>query len=126
MDDFGALGENAPNDGSLANFTLVVTPDPVNIGNELYELNIQYGSVNVTRNFGDFQNPGTAPNNGTGIYDPTDGIFFSPAVTKFGTLPEGAGVFDNFTVSIPEPSTLLLLSLGAIGLTALGRKRRSG
>lgn len=63
--------------------------------------------MNVTRNFGDFQNPDTAPNNGTGIYDPTDGIFFSPAVTKFGTLPEGAGVFDNFIFIAAIPGSTL-------------------
>ena len=35
------------------------------------------------------------------------------------------GIFDNFKVeAVPEPSSVLLLGLGALGLSALRRQRR--
>jgi len=124
--DPGPIGAILPADGTLADFTLVVTPDPVNTGNELYELTIAYPGLpggQVTRNFGDFDT--AVAGDGVGLYDASDGIDFWVGVSRASTF--GTGLFDNFNASIiPEPSTLLLLGLGAIWLAAFGRKRRSG
>ena len=101
--DPGPIGAILPADGTLADFTLVVTPDPVNTGNELYELTIAYPGLpggQVTRNFGDFDT-GVA-GDGVGLYDASDGIDFWVGVSRASTF--GTGLFDNLTASIPGSS----------------------
>jgi hypothetical protein len=49
--------------------------------------------------------------------------------TTFGALTYGIGVYPTITTSVPEPSGLALLALGAVGLSAYTRRRagrRSG
>lgn len=70
----------------------------------------------------------TAANPVTNAYQPNDGELSVNAAVDFeASNPENSqgGLIDNVSIEVPEPSSLMLLAFGALGLGIVRRRSRA-